>query len=126
MFETINPKTHKALGQKVSNFNEAKWNEHKLAIVEQGNYHKFTISEDAENLRGLLLDTGDRELVEASPRDKVWGIGFAEKDAPKSRYKWGKNLLGVALMNVRKRLREEAEKKEKSKDEEWVVVENGE
>jgi len=79
----------------------------KLEIVTQGNYHKFTVSEDAETLRGMLLATGERELVEASPHDRIWGVGFAEKDARRNRYRWGKNLLGKAMTDVRKRLREE-------------------
>lgn len=78
----------------------------KLEIVTQGSYHKFTISEDAENLRRMLLATGDRELVEASSHDRIWGVGFAERDAEKNRYRWGQNLLGKALMDVRTRLRE--------------------
>lgn len=79
----------------------------KLEIVEQGNYHKFTISDDAENLRKMLIATGERELVEASPLDRIWGVGFAEKDAERNRYRWGENLLGKALEAVRKRLAEE-------------------
>jgi ribA/ribD-fused uncharacterized protein len=59
----------------------------KLEIVTQGNYHKFTISEDAENLRRMLLATGERELVEASPYDRIWGVGFAEKDAERNRHR---------------------------------------
>ena len=86
----------------------------KLRIVEEGNYHKFTISEDADNLRAMLLATGDRELVEASPRDKIWGIGYAEKDAGYKRTKWGQNLLGKALTSVRGRLRREADDKERA------------
>ncbi|KAI4921814.1 hypothetical protein J4E90_000241 [Alternaria incomplexa] len=107
MLETTDPKTHKQLGRMVSGFDEKVWDERKLEIVTQGNYHKFTISEDAENLRGMLLATGERELVEASPHDRIWGVGFAEKDAERNRYRWGKNLLGRALMDVRKKLREE-------------------
>ncbi|KAH6859003.1 hypothetical protein BKA58DRAFT_51632 [Alternaria rosae] len=107
MLETTSPKEHKDLGRKVKGFDEKVWDEQKLEIVKQGTYHKFTISEDAENLRKMLLATGDRELVEASPHDRIWGVGFAERDAEKNRYRWGQNLLGRALMDVRKRLREE-------------------
>jgi ribA/ribD-fused uncharacterized protein len=78
-----------------------------LDIVTQGTYHKFTISEDAENLKSMLLATDDRELVEASPKDRIWGVGFGEKNAEKYRYRWGQNLLGRALTDVRMRLREE-------------------
>lgn len=78
-----------------------------MRIVEEGNYHKFTISEDAESLRALLLGTGERELVEASPMDRIWGVGYAERNAGQNRVRWGQNLLGKALMSVRGRLRGE-------------------
>ncbi|KAI8936923.1 hypothetical protein NX059_006153 [Plenodomus lindquistii] len=113
MLNTTNPKTHKALGRKVKGFKEADWDQHKLAIVTQGTYHKFTISKDAANLASLLLATGDKELVEASPLDRIWGVGFAPDKAGENRGVWGKNLLGVALMGVRGRLREEKEGKGK-------------
>lgn len=71
-----------------------------------GNYYKFTQDEE---LKRVLLDTGDRELVEASPRDRIWGVGFGAKNAEKSRGKWGLNLLGQALMEVRDRIRREEE-----------------
>ncbi|KAF2033602.1 DUF1768-domain-containing protein, partial [Setomelanomma holmii] len=107
MLATTDPKQHKALGRQVDNFDGKVWDEQKLKIVEDGNYHKFTASEDAENLRKMLLATGDRELVEASPLDRIWGVGFGEKNAGQSRQWWGQNLLGKALTNVRARLREE-------------------
>lgn len=52
-------------------------------------------------LRQRLLQMGDRELVEASPMDKIWGIGFTEYDAEDNRQWWGLNLLGKALMEAR-------------------------
>lgn len=82
----------------------------KLRIVEEGNYWKFTCSKEREQLKKDLLATGDRELVEASPYDQIWGIGFAAAKAEANRETWGENLLGVALMNVRRRLREEEAK----------------
>jgi ribA/ribD-fused uncharacterized protein len=88
----------------------------KFDIVVQGNMYKFTIAEDAESLRGWLLKTGDRKLVEASPFDRVWGVGFTEKNAGANRQRWGQNLLGKALMVVRTRLEEQrAEAKKKAK-----------
>lgn len=83
----------------------------KLQILTQGNYHKFTISTDAENLRRMLLATGERELVEASPVDRIWGVGFTEKNAEKNRYRWGENLLGRALVDIRGRLRDQGKGK---------------
>lgn len=79
----------------------------KFRIVEEGNYLKFTVSRDAKALREKLLATGDRELVEASPLDRVWGVGFTASEAGQNREMWGENLLGKALTNVRKKLREE-------------------
>jgi hypothetical protein len=53
--------------------------------------------------------------------DKIWGIGFSEKNAEKNRERWGLNLLGIALMNVRKRIVDEqiaaeGEKKDDAKE----------
>ncbi|KAL5377967.1 hypothetical protein DPSP01_009413 [Paraphaeosphaeria sporulosa] len=112
------PREQRALGRKVRNFDEKVWDKNKVRIVEEGNYLKFTISEDAESLRAMLLATGERELVEASPMDRIWGVGFAEKNAGVNRARWGQNLLGRALMNVRRRLSEENTRKEKAKGEE--------
>jgi len=64
MAATTDPKKHKALGRKVKNFDGKEWDKHKLRIVEEGNYWKFTKSEEGEKLKMLLLDTGDREIVE--------------------------------------------------------------
>jgi ribA/ribD-fused uncharacterized protein len=82
------------------------WNQHRREIVMAGNYQKFTQN---TALREFLLTTGDRVLVEASPLDKIWGIGLAADhvDAPQPE-KWpGLNLLGFALMQVRDRIRQE-------------------
>lgn len=38
----------------------------KSRIVEEGNWHKFTKTKGRPELAQLLLDTGDRELVEVS------------------------------------------------------------
>lgn len=58
-------------------------------------------------LRDFLVGTGSRVLVEASPRDRVWGIGLAADDGRAgSPERWpGLNLLGFALMEVRRQLR---------------------
>ena len=48
--------------------------------------------------------------MQASPYDKIWGIGFKKENADKNRKNWGLNLLGKALVRVRSRLREEAGK----------------
>ena len=38
----------------------------KSRIVEEGNYHKFTKSQESKHFTKMLLETGDRELVEVS------------------------------------------------------------
>lgn len=45
-------------------------------------------------------------MVEASPLDKIWGVGLAEDDPKiKHRQNWkGKNLLGEILTRIRDEL----------------------
>lgn len=99
-----NPNEAKSLGRKVNNFDPKIWNEHKYEIVKQGNLLKFSQNEEFEK---FLLSTNDKILVEASPYDKIWGIGMLETN-PKAQNpsEWnGENLLGFALMEVRDELR---------------------
>jgi ribA/ribD-fused uncharacterized protein len=98
------PAEAKKAGRLVRGFDEAIWQRERLAIVTEGSVHKFTA--DAA-LRDFLLATGDRVLVEASPVDRVWGIGLAATDtAAEDPSRWrGLNLLGFALMEARERLR---------------------
>lgn len=123
----LDPREHKKLGRIVKGFTKHKWDEVKFDVVVRANMLKFTQAKASEedglvramlgrtrgqeeppSLRSLLLATGDRELVEASSRDRMWGIGFTAQQAEREpRYRWGKNLLGKALMEVRSRLREE-------------------
>jgi ribA/ribD-fused uncharacterized protein len=101
--------TVKALGRKVSDFDEGVWKRNREKIVLDGTLMKFRQNEE---LKEKLLGTGNREIVEASPRDRIWGIGFGEKRALESegvKRRWGLNLLGKALVEARRILREEAE-----------------
>ena len=97
------PAEAKALGRKIAGFDEARWAEHRYALVLAGNRAKF-----AQNpaLAAFLLGTGEQVLVEASPVDAVWGIGLAADHADATRpERWrGLNLLGFALMDVRAQL----------------------
>ncbi|KAG9591838.1 DUF1768-domain-containing protein, partial [Aureobasidium melanogenum] len=95
----------KRLGRKIEGFSDAIWDAVKFGIVERGKLLKF---EQNEEFKKVLLDTGDRLLVEAAANDKIWGIGYTAAGAKKvSREKWGQNLLGKALMNVREKIRAE-------------------
>ena len=64
MRATHDPKTLKALGRGVANFDHATWQRYSLDIVIVGNYLKFT--QNAQ-LRAELIKTGDKILVEGSP-----------------------------------------------------------
>ena len=99
------PSQAKSAGRLVRGFDEGVWARERVGIVVEGSVRKF--SADAE-LRGFLLGTGERVLVEASPVDRVWGIGLAADDvAAGDPERWrGPNLLGFALMVARERLRE--------------------
>ena len=94
------PKEYKELGRKIKNFSDSKWNENKYQIVLKGNLAKFSQN---EKLKTFLLNTGTRVLVEASPYDKIWGIGLsADQENIENPLTWnGENLLGFALMEVR-------------------------
>ncbi|MER7055346.1 NADAR family protein [Streptomyces sp. NPDC000351] len=99
------PAGAKKAGRLVRGFDEAVWERERFRIVVEGSVHKFA-SDPA--LRAFLLAGGGRVLVEASPVDRVWGIGLAPDDeAATDPERWrGANLLGFALMAARQRLRE--------------------
>jgi ribA/ribD-fused uncharacterized protein len=101
------PGKAKALGRKVQGFDEAKWLERRWDIVVEANMLKFGQNQD---LREFLLATNDKVLVEASPFDKIWGIGMAVSHADAlDPSKWkGLNLLGFALMEVRRNSRRQS------------------
>jgi len=97
---TKNPREQKALGRQVKNFKMIKWAEVARDIVYTGNYAKFTKNPE---LYEQLIATQGTTLVEASPKDTLWGIGLAEDD-PRAlnRETWlGKNWLGEVLTKVR-------------------------
>ncbi len=101
------PAQAKKAGRLVRGFDDATWARERFGIVVEGSVHKFAAH---PGLREFLLATGDRVLVEASPVDRVWGIGLAADDeAASDPERWhGPNLLGFALMAARERLREAA------------------
>ena len=94
----------KALGRRVEGFREDVWNAQRCEIVRRGNLAKFG---QHPALRAFLLQSGSRVLAEASPVDKIWGIGLTADDPRAANpLQWqGLNLLGFALMAVREELR---------------------
>lgn len=92
----------KALGRKVKDFDNELWDKHKEDFMYNACYAKFSQNDE---LKDFLLNTGNREIVEASPVDNIWGIGFSSDRAMENIDKWGQNLLGKTLMKVRAELR---------------------
>lgn len=103
ILEVGHPSQAKKLGRQIRDFDEDIWERARFDIVVAGSVAKFG-QDDA--LRGYLVGTGARVLVEASPVDRIWGIGMAADDAgalDPARWK-GLNLLGFALMRARDEL----------------------
>lgn len=102
ILKCTNPRQQKSLGQKVKNFNEDTWKMHREEIVYMGNYAKFTQN---KSLHQFMLHPNNRHkiFVEASPFDKIWGIGLGEDDVNADKpHKWkGLNLLGKILTKLR-------------------------
>ena len=97
------PAEAKDFGRLVRGFDKTAWDDACFELVVTGNVHKF--GQDPA-LRGFLLGTANRVLVEASPRDQIWGIGLGagnERAADPRQWR-GRNLLGFALMEARERL----------------------
>ena len=69
------------------------WEKVKDGIMFDAVLKKF---ETHDEIRDLLLSTGDENIIENAPGDYYWGCG---KDGT------GKNKLGLILMEVRERLR---------------------
>ncbi|KAH9477865.1 N-glycosidase [Psilocybe cubensis] len=90
----------KGLGRKVQGFDEETWVAAREKIVLEGNLLKF---QQNPEIKEKLMATGSKHIVEASPRDRIWGIGFGEKNAMGQKERWGLNLLGKALEKTRKR-----------------------
>ena len=93
------PAEHKANGKLVANFDPDTWRRQAQSIVKEALEAKF---DQHPHLKTRLLNTRGKELVEASPNDRFWGIGMRLSDpAIKDKGKWGKNMLGKLLMEIR-------------------------
>ena len=103
ILEARTPRQHKALGRQVRGFEGAVWERERERIVYTGNHAKFT--QNAALLQTLLATRGT-ELVEASPTDRIWGVGLkAEDPRIQDPATWrGQNLLGQVLTRLREEL----------------------
>ena len=103
ILETEDVSQIKKLGRKVSNYDENSWNGVRQIVVYRGLLEKFGQNDE---LKKLLLETGDSVLAECTVKDRIWGIGLSMTDPDRmDRACWkGQNLLGYALMMVREDL----------------------
>lgn len=100
IMETDSPRKQKALGRRVKGFNTDRWSVFAREIVYDGNFAKF--KQNPELMQKLLATKGTT-LVEASPEDCVWGIGWRATDPEaQDRDQWrGLNWLGEVLTGLR-------------------------
>ena len=103
------PSKQQKLGRTVANWDEDLWLANREEVSYQANLAKFSQNSDLKN---FLMQTDDAVLVEASPNDRVWGIGMKRTDynATNEREWRGQNLLGKCLMRARETIRQEEEK----------------
>lgn len=94
------PKYTKGLGKTVNGFTDEVWAEERYNCMLDACFAKFTQN---PKLAKKLLATGSKILVEASPYDKIWGVGLAPNDVRVlNPANWrGLNLLGEVLMDIR-------------------------
>jgi len=94
------PSEQQRLGRGVENFDLNIWVNNRERVVYEGNILKFTQN---ALLNKRLLETFPLELVEASPVDKIWGIGMSINDPLiiDSKNWKGSNLIGKTLTRVR-------------------------
>jgi len=104
ILKTPNPRDVKKLGREVKGYDDAEWTAVRYGYMLAVNTLKFTLIEEYKK---ELLATGEKIIVEASPYDKVWGVGLLEDDPLILDEKnWqGENLLGKVCMTVRSQLR---------------------
>jgi hypothetical protein len=97
ILESTNPKEQKSLGRQVKNFDEKLWSENRVHIMTKGLREKFLQN---PKMLSYLRKYKGYEIVEASPYDRIWGIGYHEHDAVENFDNWGTNLLGKILTEL--------------------------
>lgn len=103
VMSTSSPREQKAYGRQVAGFDMVKWQRECIHIITEVLVQKFAQN---PHMLKILLDTGNKTIVEASPFDVVWGIGMGvnDKDLLNKKLWKGTNFLGICLMNAREQL----------------------
>ena len=107
ILNSTNARDAKKLGSKVDKFVPDLWLNPKKDVMRECLVRKFVDSREAEFLQQQLLDA-HAIIIEASPPDSYWGIGFSKQQGPYvQRSDWGsaENWLGRLLMEMQQFLR---------------------
>lgn len=95
----ITPSVIMSYGRRIEHFDEILWNMKKVQIMTEAIELKFTQN---QKLKDKLIKTFPRRIYQASPNDKIWGIGYSIRNAPYiDRHRYGCNYLGIILEEVR-------------------------
>ena len=101
--QRMNELVGKAMEEDDMFYNNDIWNEKRYDIMKKALILKFGQNED---IKKILLETNNKILYESSKFDKIWGIGyFPSQVINADKNKFGKNLLGLCLMEVRNLLK---------------------
>ena len=103
IMSTNNPRDQKKLGRQVKNYDNKVWAEVRFEKVKRGLKEKYAQDDFFKN---YLKDRKDKIIVEASPYDRIWGIGYRQNDPNilDQKENWGENLLGKCIMDIAKEL----------------------
>lgn len=101
ILKTDYPKTQKELGRLVNGFNKDVWDAKCMDIMLEGLEAKFLQNKDCFD---ALQKAKNTIIVEASPYDRIWGIGYAEYNALVNQNNWGENRLGVLLTKLAQKI----------------------
>jgi len=94
IMQTTRPEKQKELGRSVKYYNDNTWSKVRYELVKKGLREKFSQNKDLKN---FLLSYREFIIVEASPYDRIWGIGYDDRSAINNIKDWGENLLGRIL-----------------------------
>ena len=68
-----------------------------LRDIKKGLKEKFLQNPE---MKAYLLSYKEHEIIESSPFDRIWGIGFSAEKALGNKHRWGQNLLGKMLNEI--------------------------
>lgn len=106
IYNNDNPAECKKLGRLIKGYDDNAWAKVRYDIFYKYNLLKYT---QDKKLQEKLLDSkfNNKIFAEASPIDRIWGIGISEDNDPEYKeYDWGRNFLGKIITNIRNRIKQ--------------------